>query len=323
MKENVSIPNSSPMHIVFMGSDALACPALERLLSTPACRVQAVLTQPDRRQGRRLKSAACPAKQLAAERGVEVWTPEKIGDPEVVERLQALQPDLFVVAAYGQYIPASILSIPTRGSINIHPSLLPKYRGASPIQWAVADGLTETGVTILYVGQEMDAGDILLQQTHAIDPEDTAETLKPRLAELGARLLLDVVERLARGECTAQPQDEARATYVKKLTKEDGRMDWTLPATTLRNRIRAFTPWPSCYAYCPGDSGMRIKILSVRVEDGAGEPGHVLALGPAGPLVATGEGAVRLLEVQPEGKKRMPAPAFLCGYPVQVGDRFG
>ena len=316
------VPGTESMRILFMGSGEIARPTLERLLDSDAHEVVAVVTQPDRPRGRKLLVAACPVKAFAQAQGVPVWTPEKVGEDAVVDAIVALAPDLIVVAAYGQYIKPAILDIPPFEAVNLHPSLLPKYRGAAPIRMAIANGEKTTGVTTLYVASEMDAGDTILQESTAIGPDDTAESLAPRLAEIGARLMVKTVDLMQEGRAPRIPQDHAAATYVHKLTKEDGRIDWSLPAETIRNRVRGFTPWPGCF--CPTAPGSKksLKIRSVRVEAGTGPPGSVLAVGGDGPLLATGEHALRLLEVQPEGKRPMTGAAFLQGHPLQPGDRF-
>ncbi len=312
----------SMLRVVFMGSGDVACPALERMLAAADLSVVAVVTQPDRPHGRRRQLSACPAKRVAEGRGVHVLTPERVGAPEVVSALSALRPDLLVVADYGQFIPSSLIDLAPLGAINIHPSLLPKYRGASPIQWALANGDAETGVTILYVEQEMDAGDILAQEPLAIDPDDTGLTLTPKLADLGADLLMRVIADLQAGRVTARPQDPAAVTVVRKLDKEDGRIDWSMSAEAIRNRVRGFLPWPGSFTHWPGG---RLKVLSARVEpmaSGAHVPGTLIDCGGDGPLVATGEGALRLTAIQPEGRKVMGGEAFLCGYTLKPGERF-
>jgi methionyl-tRNA formyltransferase len=244
-----------------------------------------------------------------------VLSPEKIKDS--LSELIALTADLFVVFAYGQYIPQSVLGLPVQGAINLHPSLLPRYRGSSPIQRAVANGDTMTGVTILYVSEKMDAGDIILQREVPIHSEDTSVTLEPILAQEGARLLMEAVEQIRRGTVQRHPQNEADATEVEKLTKEEGRLDWTLPAAVLRNRIRGFVPWPGCF--CEFPDGRRLKVLRAAVEDRTGTSGEVLESTGSGLLVAAGEGALRLLEVQPAGKNAMDGAAYLRGYSPEPG----
>lgn len=303
------------MRIVFFGSAPIGFPLLDALLSSAADEVVAVVTQPDRPAGRKQQLTACPVKIFAQERGLPVLSPEKVKD--CLPELLAMKADLFVVVAYGQYIPPSVLALPKHEAINLHPSLLPKYRGASPIQWSVANGDTVTGVTILYVSDKMDAGDIILQREVTIGPDDTSATLEPVLASEGSSLLMEAVEQIRRGTVRRQPQDDAVATEVRKLSKEDGRLDWTLSAATLRNRIRGFTPWPGCFCEMP--DGQRLKVLSAAIEDRVGMPGEILEAVGEGLLVATGEGALRLLEVQPAGKSAMAGSSYLRGYSLVPG----
>lgn len=305
------------MRIVFFGSAPIGFPSLEALLASGQDEVVAAVTQPDRPAGRKQHLTACPVKTFAQERGLTVLSPDKIG--ESLAELAALESDLFVVVAYGQYIPQSVLELPKYGAINLHPSLLPKYRGSSPIQWAVANGDTVTGVTILYVSEKMDSGDILLQREVPIGPDDTSATLEPILAEAGAQRLMEAVEQIRNGTVRARVQDESLATEVRKLTKEDGRLDWTQPAGVLRNRIRGFVPWPGCFCELPG--GTPLKVWRAAVEEGDGEPGAVLDASGGGPLIAAGKGALRLLEVQPAGKKVMDGASYLRGYPLPPGIR--
>lgn len=312
------------MRVVFFGSAAIGFPLLDALLASPDDEVVGVVTQPDRPVGRKLKLTPCPVKQYAEEKGLHVLSPEKVGAEDSVNALRELNADLFVVIAYGQYIPSSVLDLPPNRAINLHPSLLPKYRGSSPIQWALANGDTVTGATILYVSQKMDSGDIILQQEVPIGPDDNAVTMEERLSAVGAELLMQAVEQIRSGTVQSRPQDDAVATEVRKLVKEDGRMDWSLPAEELNCRIRAFVAWPGCFCEAPTRNGMhRVKVFAAQVEDGSGEPGEVLEAGGSGPLVATGDGALRLTDVQPAGKKRMDGQAYLRGYPLEPGGRLG
>lgn len=305
------------MRILFMGSAEFACPALEALLGSRH-EVVACVTQPDRPRGRHLKVAACPVKALATARGVRTLTPERIGD--AYGELASLHPDLAVVAAYGQYIPARISDLPRHRSVNIHPSLLPRYRGAAPVQWALASGETMTGVSIQYVAPKMDAGDLVLQQEFEIRPDDTATTLEPRLARAGAELVLRAVDLLDAGHAHPTPQDEAKATWARKLEKSDAQLDWNQPAVVLHNRVRGFQPWPG--AHC-AVRGKQLKVLRTRVEAASGVPGSVLEGGAEGPLVACGTGALRLLEVQPEGRRAMAGGDYLRGAQLFTGDTLG
>jgi len=308
------------MRVLFFGSAAIGFQTLEAFLASSQDELVGVVTQPDRPGGRKLKTSPCPVKVFAQERGLPVFSPEKVGSSESFQALEKLNADLFVVVAYGQYIPQSVLALPPFGSINLHPSLLPKYRGSSPIQWALADGETITGVTILYVSEKMDAGDIIAQREVPVASEDTALTMEPVLAQAGAELLMEAVDLIRCGTVDAMSQDDALATETRKLTKEDGRLDWTLPAQTLNNRIRGFISWPGCF--CETGSG-RIKVFRARVESGSGNPGEILDVSGEGPLIAAGERALRLLEVQPAGKRAMDGAAYLRGHPLQPGDQLG
>ena len=311
------------MRIIFMGSGELGCPAIEQVLAAGRDELVAGVTQPDRPQGRRLQLAACPAKRLLTAHGIPVLTPEKISSTTVMSEIAVWRPDLIVVAAYGQFLPRALLDLPPCGVINIHPSLLPKYRGAAPIQWVLARGETETGVSIIYLTEKMDAGDILAQEKMSILPDDTAATLAARLADLGAQLLLRTLDDIRAGTVRCTPQDEALATRAPILRKHDGRLDWTQSAGALHNRIRGFFPWPGTYFVWPRSSETRVKVLRAAHVAGAGEPGELLAVEAAGLLVATGRDALQLIEVQPAGKKPMPAAAFARGTRLQTGDRLG
>jgi methionyl-tRNA formyltransferase len=312
------------MRIIFMGSAKLACPCLDRLLANPADQVVGVVTQPDRPKGRSLQVAPCAVRAHVATRGIPVFTPENVNAPDSVAALQALALDLIVVVAYGQILKADILNLPPcgpahrsplceGGCINVHASLLPKYRGAAPIQWAVANGETETGVTTMFINARMDAGDIIDQLAEPIRPEDTAGSLHDRLAQCGADLLARTIEALRQGSIRRQPQNEAKATFAPRIKKADGRMDWHLPATQINNRVRGFNPWPGCFCELPLVGVVRV--LKARVEAGRSEAvGTVLEAAGEGPLIQTGHDALRLLEVQPEGRKVMSGAAFLRGH---------
>ena len=308
------------MRVLFFGSAAIGFQTLEALLASSQDELVGVVTQPDRPSGRKQKLTPCPVKVFVQDRGLPIFSPEKVGSSESFQALEKLNPDLFVVVAYGQYIPQSVLALPPEGSINLHPSLLPKYRGAAPIQWAVANGDAVTGVSILYVSEKMDAGDIICQCEVPIGPDDTAVTMEPVLAQAGADLLMEAVEKIRSGTVCATPQDEASVTEVHKLSKDDGRLNWHLSAQTLNNHIRGFISWPGCF--CETENG-RVKVLRAEVVSGRGVPSEILDVSGAGPLVATGEGALRLLDVQPAGKRAMDGAAYLRGYPLQPGDRLG
>ncbi len=306
------------MRIVFMGSAALAVPSLSALLKAGADDVVGVVSQPDRPAGRKRVLTPCPLKRFAEERGLNILTPEKVGSDDSEEALRTLKPDLFVVVAYGQYIPSRIIDLAKHEAINVHPSLLPKYRGSAPIQWAIANGDTETGVSIIYLARKMDAGDVIHQETYPINAADTSGMLHDKLAIFGAELLLKAIDDIRNKTVSRTEQDDGQAVEVRKLSKDDSPIDWSLPAEIIRNRIRAFDPWPGSACILP--DGEVLKVWSAAVEEGCGQPGSAL---DDQLLIATGNGALRLLEVQPGGKKRMPYASFLNGHPVAKGERMG
>ena len=302
------------MRLVFMGSAELAIPSLRAILEAGKDEVVGVVSQPDRPAGRKRKLAPNPLKAFAQERNLPCHLPEKIGESTSVEQLKRWNPDLFVVVAYGQYIPSQIIQLAPHEAINLHPSLLPKYRGAAPIQWALLNGDSTTGASIITLAKKMDAGDILHQETLPISPDDTSATLHEKLAQLGANLLLETIDAIRAGTISRRPQNEAEAVEIRKLSKEDAPINWTHSATQIRNQIRALDPWPGTTCKLP--SGETLKIWEATQEEGAGKPGELL---DDQLLVATGHQALRLLEIQPSGKKRMPASAFLNGHPLQRG----
>jgi methionyl-tRNA formyltransferase len=305
------------MRIVFMGSAELAIPSLKALLESDENEVVGVVSQPDRPAGRKRVPTPCPLKAFSESRGLHILTPEKVGAPEVVDAISVLKPDLFVVVAYGQYIPSRIIELAPFEAINVHPSLLPKYRGSAPIQWAIANGDQETGVSIIYVAKKMDAGDILRQKIFPIDSHETSQTLHDKLAVLGAQLLLGAIDDIRTGKVNRTVQDESQVVEIRKLAKEDGAIDWSQTATTLRNRIRAFDPWPGSTCILP--TGEILKVWRAELEEGVSTaPGEVL---DDSLLVSTADGSLRLVEVQPVGKKRMPAESFLNGHPVKPGEK--
>lgn len=306
------------MRIVFMGSAELAISSLNALLANGQDELVGVVSQPDRPAGRKRKPTPCPLKAFAEERNLPVMTPEKIGDPESVEALAALKPDLFVVVAYGQYIPARVINLAQHEAINVHPSLLPKYRGSAPIQWAIANGDAATGVSIIYVAKKMDAGDILRQETYPITDDETSLTLHGKLALSGSALLLKAIDDIRDGTVSRTVQDDSEVVEIRKLAKEDGEIDWTQSSAVIRNRIRAFDPWPG--STCKLPNGEALKVWRAELVDGTGQPGELL---DDQLLVATGSGALRLTEIQPAGKKRMPTASFLNGHPIDKGETLG
>lgn len=307
------------MRIVFMGSTDLSCRCVTALLGEPRHTVACIVTQPDRPRGRNLAVTPCLAKAEALAVGVPVLCPEKVNAPESVDAVRRHAPDAIVVASYGQILRRDLLDMPPLGCINVHFSLLPKYRGAAPIQWAIARGDTVTGVTTMRMNERMDAGDILDQTTVAIDPDDTSATLAEKLAPAGAALLSSTLDNLAAGRAVGAPQNETGVTLAPKIHRADGRIGWSQPADDIRNRVRAFNPVPGAFCFLPGAPPLMLKVWAARHEQGSGQPGTVLDTGAAGPLVATGDGALRLLDVQLEGRKRVDGGAFLRGHPLQNG----
>lgn len=310
------------MRVVFLGSGAFAVPSLEALLDA-GHEVAAVVTQPDREKGRGRSLSATPAKEVAERRGVPVLQPRRVKEPAAIEELRALRPDVQVVVAYGQILPRAVIDIPPLRTVNVHSSLLPRYRGAAPIQWAVVNGERETGVTTMLIDEGLDTGPTLLARSTPIGPEETAPELEARLGPLGAEVLLETLDGLARGTLRAQPQDHAQATLAPILKKEDGRLDWSRPAEEIARRVRGLLPWPGTVTHtAEGD----LKVLRARVEAPAtadAPPGTVLSCGREGILVAAGGGTrLRLLDVQPESRRPMSAAAFAAGARLQPGARF-
>jgi len=311
------------MRIVYMGTPEIAAVILERLLREPY-EVVLVVTQPDRPKGRGKALAASPVKELAVSRGIPVFTPEKLRLPDNVEVIRDAKPDMIVVAAFGQILPASVLAIPAYGCINVHASLLPKYRGAAPIQWSVLDGEPETGITIMSMDEGLDTGDILLQTRVAIAPDETGGSLHDKLAEAGAEALVRAIPGIVSGELVPVPQGEMTTPYAKQLTKEMGRLVFSDSAEQLERRVRGFDPWPGTYTY---RDGKMLKIRSVEVVPDGGHgtvaPGTVTDVGRTYFTIQTGRGGLRVREVQPEGKRRMSAEEYLRGYALKPGTRLG
>ena len=303
------------MRIVFMGTPDFAVPCLQRLLED-GHEVPAVFTQPDKPAGRHAVLTPPPVKQLALSHGIPVYQPTKMRDGTVAALLRELAPDCLVVVAYGRILPQEILDVPPRGCVNIHGSLLPRYRGAAPIQWSVIRGETVTGVTSMFMDAGMDTGDIIDTLTTPIGENETAGELFERLAPLGARLLSTTLAAIADGTVTRRPQNDAEATMAPMLEKAMGRLDLTRPAQELHNQVRGMNPWPG--AFCTA-GGKTLKIHETRVAAGSGAPGTLLCADPV--TVACGEGALQLVTVQPEGKPRMAAEAWLRGARLPQGAR--
>jgi methionyl-tRNA formyltransferase len=307
------------MKIVFMGTPEFAVPSLKALVDSGE-EVAAVVAQPDKPQGRGLKLSPPPTKVFAEERGIPVLQPQGIRTEAFLRDLAELNPDIIIVAAYGKILPRSILELPPFGCINVHASMLPEYRGAAPVNWAIARGEKVTGVTIMRMDEGMDTGDILLTREVPIDDDDTGETLSGKLSLAGAELLLMALENLKRGELHPLKQDDSLATYAPMLKKEDGRIDWSKPAGEIRNLIRGMLPWPGAFTLL---GGKLLKIYKAAISEGEGKEGEVITA-PQGVLrVVTGKGALDILELQIEGGKRLPSKDFLSGRKIEPGTMLG
>jgi len=308
------------LKLVFLGSGSFAIPSLEALISHHE--VAAVITQPDREKGRGRGFAPPPVKPVAQAHGVPVLQPLRIKHPEAQEALRSLAPELQVIVAYGQILPSSVIDIPPRGTVNVHASLLPRYRGAAPIQWAIVNAEHETGVTTMQIDEGLDTGPLLLSRALSIGAEETAGELEPRLARLGAEVLIETLDRLAEGTLTPTPQDHRQATLAPLIRKQDGRLDWDQPAANIACRVRGFHPWPGTST---SHAGRTLKLLRVRPEPGSGgEPGQLVALDRSGLVVACGLGTrLRVLELQPESRRPMSAVAYAAGARLEPGARFG
>lgn len=306
--------------IIFMGTPDFAVPSLEKLLHSTH-QVLAVVTQPDKKKGRGKKLAAPPVKEVAEKAAIPVLQPTKIKTAEFLDELKNYNPDLIVVVAYGRILPASILTLPPLGCINVHGSLLPKHRGAAPIQWAVIAGDTTAGVTIMQMDEGMDTGDILLPAAIDVAEEETAGSLFDKLAKLGAEALITALTKMQNNDLVPQQQDHDKATMAPPLTKEMGLIDWSKSAEELQCLIRGLDPWPSAYTFL---DGKRYRLFSPKVvhKNSDAPVGSVLLADNNGLLIATGSNALLVSELQPEGKKRLDVEAFLCGHSVPIGSRF-
>lgn len=302
--------------IVFMGTPAFAVPSLEACFQIG--QVVAVVTQPDKPRGRGQEVSFSPVKEAALARGVPVLQPAKVRGTGFAGELAALKPDVCVVTAYGKILPREVLEVPPFGCVNVHASLLPRFRGAAPIQWAIACGDERTGVCLMRMDEGMDTGPILACRDLAIGPEETSDSLHARLAELGREILLAELPRYLRGELAPVPQPSEGVVMAPMIRKEEGRLDFTLRAVELERRVRAFTPWPGTFTHL---GGALLKVHKAKALGGRGAPGEVLALGPEGIEVACQEGSLVLQALQPEGKRVMSASEFLAGRKIEVGSR--
>ena len=307
------------MRVVFMGTPDFAVPSLEALLRSDD-HVVGVVTQPDRPKGRGQEVIPSPVKVVCGREGIPILQPLKMKDPALLEALRQWKPDVIAVTAYGRILPPAILTLPPHGCINVHGSLLPKYRGAGPIQWAIIRGERETGITTMFMAEGMDTGDMLLREQVEIRPDDTAGTLAPRLAEVGGRLLVETLRRLKAGTLTPERQDDAQATMAPLLKKEDGLIDWTLTATEIANRVRGLSPWPGAYSYVNGDRWMLWRV-AVGDESQGAVPGTVTKVNKDWVEVATGDGTIQILDIQPSNSRRMTMAQYLAGHRLAEGTK--
>ena len=315
----------SPLRVIFFGTAELACPSLSMLFRSPAFDVATVVTQPDRPKGRHLAPQPSLVKMLATQVNLPVLQPDRARNPSFIDQLAQLRPDLVVVVAYGQILPRQILDLPAFGCLNVHASLLPKYRGAAPIQWAILNDEKDTGVTIMKMDEGLDTGSILCQQTTPIATDDDAPTLAERLARIGAELLLKTIPDYVSGRIVPRKQPDQGASYARKIAKEDGHLDWAQPARSLWNRVRAFVPWPGAYTSLPGEP--RPQLLKIWQADVAGPSdapaGEILAASRDGIVVSCGQESLRILVLQLEGGRRLNAREFLAGHRLEPGQRLG
>ncbi len=323
---------SPPLNIIVMGTGPFAVPSFAALLKSHH-RILALVTRPDRPAHRREKSPANPMRETAQQHGITVFEPESINSPEAHTWLQNWQTDLFVVCDYGQILSQQTLSFARLGGINLHASLLPKYRGAAPINWAIYHGETETGVTVIHMTPQLDAGPALIQLSTPIQPSETAPELESRLATQGVNAVLQAIEILASGAATrAATQDPKLATKAPRLRKEDGQVDWSRSATAIFNQVRAFQPWPKTYTIWNRPNAEPLRLILEKVNVGeiiaplnnhSPSPGTILATQPDQFLIACGQGVLQIEQVQPAGKRPMAAAEFLRGHPLKPGDSFG
>ena len=309
------------MRIVYMGTPDFAVNTLQALIDSEY-EVVGVVTQPDKPKGRGKTMQFTPVKALALQCGIPVYQPEKVKDAAFIETLRAMQPDLIVVAAFGQILPEEILQMPQYGCINVHASLLPKYRGAAPIQWCILNGEQETGVTIMYMEKGLDTGDMIAKVVVPIEEQDTGDSLHDKLAVAGAKLLVDTLPSLFAGTIVREKQDDAQSSYAKMLTKDMGRIDFTKKAPEIVRLIRGMYSWPGAYTTW---HGKRLKLHTAEVlpEIYEARPGQVAGANKHGIIIACGLGAIRVTSLQLEGKKRMDADAFLRGNAMEIGDMLG
>ncbi|MDD2499691.1 MAG: methionyl-tRNA formyltransferase [Geobacter sp.] len=301
--------------IIFMGTPEFACPTLQTLLDRNE-NVVAVFTQPDRPKGRGQKLQPPPVKELALQHDIPVHQPPKVRAPEVIEQIRELQPDLIVVVAFGQILPKALLEIPPHGCVNVHASLLPRYRGAAPLNWCIVNGETETGVTTMLMDVGLDTGPMLLKKATPISLNEDIQSLHDRMSQMGAELLGETLDGLKAGQITPAPQDDSQSCYAPLLKKEHGQIDWQKPAVAIHNQIRGLATWPGTVTFLDGAA---LKLYRSATGGGVGTPGTVINAGKDGIEVACGQGSLIIKELQAAGSKRMEAASFLAGHPVAVG----
>jgi methionyl-tRNA formyltransferase len=306
-----------------MGTPELACASLEALLAIPGFEVVTVITQPDRPKGRNLELQPSPVKKLALRRGLLVLQPEKARNESFIDSLRRLEPDLVAVAAYGQILPPALLELPRFGCLNVHTSLLPKYRGAAPIQRAVLNDEQETGVTIMKMDAGLDTGDILSQERTSISDDDDAQSLHDRLAVLGARLLVQTISDYVAGKICPRPQPADGASYARKIVKDDGLIDWTQPARTIWSQVRGLVPWPGAFTRLPLPQSNLLKIWRADIAGVSASAGEIASADKTGIVVGCGHHALRILTLQREGARRLTPQQFLAGYPLKPGLHLG
>lgn len=306
------------MTVVFMGTPSFSVPFLDAILNSGRI-VAGVVTRQDKPKGRGQRLTPPPVKEFAVRHNLFVLQPSRLLESSFIESIEKIDPDYIVVVAYGRIIPPQILRVPKKGCLNVHASLLPEYRGASPIQWALIHGRSYTGVTTMMMNEELDAGDILLQDRIAIERSDTAGSLSVKLSEIGVNLLMGTLDGLDREEIVPQPQDHARASYAPLIRKEDGLIDWRDSSENIYNKIRGFDPWPGAYTYYKGIRWGIWRGEVLEKDCSSHSPGEIIEIQPDGIAVATGEGALKITEIQMEGKRRMDIAEFLRGHRVETG----
>ena len=312
------------MRIIFMGTPKLAAVSLRRLIASPEFQLAAVVTQPDQPKGRGLKLQPSPVKEVAQQHNLTILQPQRAREDSFIQQLAELKPELIAVAAYGQILPKAILDLPRFDCLNVHTSLLPKYRGAAPIQHAILNGDSLTGVTIMKMDVGLDTGDILAQEQTPIEAADNSQTLHDRLATIGAELLVRTITQFVSGAIQPRPQPADGVTHAPKIKKTDGEINWTQPAHAIWNRVRALVPWPGAFTHFAGQPQPHLfKIWEAEPVRQSGAPGHILQADKNGIVIGCGSEALRILTVQREGGRRMSAPDFLAGHPLATGQKVG